>query len=184
MKAVTHLNKFPNSKVQRVSAEQFQLHHEVIELEKGIFEVMETKKYWNRNNDDSGKMIVKQSKILLKELEKLTDRSKEQEEECLSLDNQIDIETRKLKELTSSLKKMRQTKKSKSDQLVGFASARITEDDSLFTGVDEILQDNMIRAQYHGADLSDGHLSKLMTHATEMQTYLLLEYSKCTNSCK
>ena len=110
MKAVTHLNKFSNSKVQRVSAEQFQLHHEVIELEKGIFEVMETKKYWNRNNDDSGKMIVKQSKILLKELEKLTDRSKEQEEECLSLDNQIKIKTTKLKESTSSLKTMRQVR--------------------------------------------------------------------------
>ena len=49
------------------------------------------KKYWNSNNDDPGKMIVQQLKILLKELDKLTNRSKEQEEECLSLDNQIDI---------------------------------------------------------------------------------------------
>jgi hypothetical protein len=41
MKAVTHLNESANSKVQRVSTEQLQLHREVIELEKGIFEAMQ-----------------------------------------------------------------------------------------------------------------------------------------------
>ena len=186
MKAVTYLDEFANSKVQRVSAEQLQLHHEVIELEKGIFEAMEMKKYWNSDNDDSGKMIVKQSKILLKELEKLTNRSKEQEGERLSLDDQLDIETKKLKELTSLLKKMRQTKKGKSDQLVGFASARKAEEDSLLTGVDEIFQEHgIILAEYHGGDLSGGHLSKLMTQSTKImekvQTYLLLEFSKPLN---
>ena len=163
------------------------MHSEVIKLEKGIFKAMEMKKYWNSDNDDSGKMIVKQSKILLKELEKLINRSKEQERERLSMDNQIDIETKKLKELTSSLKKMRQTKKGKSDQLVGFASARKTEEDSLLTGVDKIFQEyGIIRAQYHGGDLSGGHLSKLMTHSTKImdnvETYLLLKFSKPMNA--
>ncbi len=187
MKAVTHLNKFADSKVQRISPEQLQLHHEFILLEKRIFDAMEAKEYWNSDNDDAGKMIVKQSKILLKKLEKLTDRSAELEELHLSLDNQIDIETTKLKELTLSLKTMRQAKKSKSDQLIGFASARKTEEDSLLTDVDEILQEyGIIRAQYHGGDLSGGHLTKLMTYAIRImervQTYLLLKFSKLLNA--
>ncbi len=57
MKAVTYLNEFANSKVQRVSTEQLHLHRDVIKLEKGIFEAMEMKKYWNRDNDDSGKIL-------------------------------------------------------------------------------------------------------------------------------
>jgi hypothetical protein len=92
-----------------------------------------------------------------------------------------------LKELTSLVKKMRQTKKGKSDQLIGFASARKTEENSLFTGVDEIFQEYGIkRAQYHGCDLSGGHLSILMTHSTKItekvQTYLLLKFSKLLNA--
>ena len=85
------------------------------------------------------------------------------------------------------VKKMRQTKKGKSDQLIGFASARKTEENSLLTGVDEIFQEyGIIRAQYHGGDLSSGHLNKLMTHSTNImenvEKYLILEFSKPLNA--
>ena len=54
------------------------------------------------------------------------------------------------------------------------------------TGIDEILQEyGILRAQYHGCDMSGGHLSKLMTYITKImekvQTYLLLKVTKPLN---
>ena len=160
MNAVEYINNFADKKVQPVSEEQHRLRQDVIQLVADIKQAMEEKEYWDSNNDDAGKQLVKQAKALLRQLDKQQNPS---QDERASLELQIATENARKNQLKASLKTMRDAKTAKVKQLTGFASERKTEEDSLVTGIDNIYQEfNIFRAQYHGGDMAGGHLSLLM----------------------
>ena len=73
--------------------------------------------------------------------------------------------------IMTSLKKMRITRKAKTEKLYGFKSLRKIDKDSLHTGIDEILQRYGIKRQaYHGGDLVGGHIGILMESANRLWT--------------
>ena len=161
--AVDYVVDFADKKVQPVSPEQHQLRQDVKKLFIDIQLAMEEKDYWDSDNDDAGKEIVKRAKVLLRQLNKQPIPS-EQERESLEL--QIQTELDRKKELTVSLKAMRDAKTAKVKKLASFASARKSEEHSLVTAIDKIFQEyGILRAQYHGGELSGGHLNLLMDHA-------------------
>ena len=153
MNAVEYINNFAAKKVQPVSEVQHRLRQDVIQLVADIKQAMEEKEYWDSNNNDAGK-------ALLRQLDKQQNPS---QDERASLELQIATENAWKNQLKASLKTMRDAKTAKVKQLIGFASARKTEEDSLVTGIDNIYQEfNIFRAQYHGGDMAGGHLSLLM----------------------
>ena len=124
---------------------------------------MEEKDYWDSDNDDAGKEIVKRAKVLLRQLNKQPITSGQERE---SLELQIQTELDRKKALTVSLKVMRQAKTTKVNKLASLASAQQSEEHSLVTAIDNIFQEyGILRAQYHGGALSGGHLNLLMNHA-------------------
>jgi septal ring factor EnvC (AmiA/AmiB activator) len=120
------------------------LRRDVIQLVADIKQALEEKEYWDSDNDDAGKQLVKQAKALLKQLDKQQNLS---QDERASLELQIATENAQKNQLKASLKTMQDAKTAKVKQLTGFASARKTEEDSLVTGIDNIYQEfNIFRA--------------------------------------
>ena len=138
MNDVGYINNFADKKVQPVSEEQHRLRRDVIQLVADIKQAMEEKEYWDSDNDDAGKQLVKQAKALLRQLDKQQNPS---QDERASLELQIATENARKNQLKASLKTMRDAKTAKVKQLTGFASARKTEEDSLVTGIDNIYQE-------------------------------------------
>ena len=99
---------------------------------------MEEKRYWDSDNDDAGKEIVKRAKAMLKQLDKQLSQS---EDERASLEHQIEIENTRKNSIKASLKAMRLTKTSIVQQVTGYVSDRKIEEDSLVTGIDQIFQE-------------------------------------------
>ena len=64
---------------------------------------------------------------------------------------------------------MRAEKKKKADALLSFARARKTDEGSIYSGIDKILQKYGIqRAQYHGGSLNGVHVRVLMDKAANI----------------
>ena len=109
-KIVAYLNDFADTEVQHIPQQQHDLRRHVIEMEMKIKLAMEEKRYWDSDNDDAGKEIVKRAKAMLKQLDKEPSQS---EDERASLEHQIEIENTRKNSVKASLKAMRLTKTSK-----------------------------------------------------------------------
>lgn len=79
--------------------------------------------------------------------------------------------------LTKRIAELSKQKTIKAKKLTDFARARKSQEDSVYSGIDRILQDyNIQRARYHGGDLTGGHIKVLMENAHQimerMEQYL------------
>ena len=77
----------------------------------------------------------------------------------------VALEKEKL-EMAAKLKSKREQKSKKSKIIEDCKRERKTDSDSLYTAIDKILQDyGILRAAYHGGDLTGGCVKKLMANA-------------------
>ena len=194
---MNHLVDIVESEIQLVPAKEMRVKRDLSELEVEIKDAQIERDDWISLSEGSGSDLLKQYK---KELKATKKKMKKMEDEDTWMDHEYGIlnttailyeeeitlleeETKKVHKTVSDLKSAR-TKKNKI--MEDFRKARKTDDDSLYTKIDEILHSyGILRASYHGGDLTGGCILNLMLYADEImaEVAVLLAKEKSTE-CK
>ena len=153
------------------------LREQVMELNRKIAEAGDLRNEWDSDDVESGKQIVKRLRAELKGIPHKTKPAVVGSDQK-KLEDEIKTHTNDRAVIMASLKSMRSTRKDKKDKLDGFALQRKSDDKSLLSGIDAILQRYGIKRQaYHGGDLVGGHIGILMERAEDIiddvESYLI-----------
>ena len=126
-------------------------------------------------------------------MEKMEDAETQMDEKYTELsmsiqdwDDQIVKLQDELVEIKSDIQKMKKQKTGKVETRDGYKRGRKTEDDSLYSQIDQILGSVGIkRAAYHGGDLTGGCIKLLMTHAEDiMKQISIVLINQKSDHCK
>ena len=174
------------NEIQSLTPRELKLKREVRELVDKLKLLMDEKDEWDSSNENSGSQELKEYKRLLavskkkmknmEDYETFVDENGENDQEyadenlhlldCLDRIKNLEEERR---EMARVLKEKRKVKSSKLKILGEFKKDRKTDHDSLYTKIDSILERfGILRAAYHGGDLTGVCVIHLMTHADEI----------------
>ena len=175
--------------IQVLPAKEVRIKREVVELDDKIKEAQDTQDYWDSLTEGSGKDLLKrykkQRQDAIRETSKMEDMGTQLDDKYtyLSLqktgcEDEITRLEKERKDLAQYVEKLKKTRSGKTELLEAFRKARKTEHDSMYSGIDFILQKYHIhRAAYHGGDLTGVCIRKLMSSAKEImndiEEYLL-----------
>ena len=159
---------------------------EVRELTRDIIALRKERDDFDSNDEGSGKETLKYLKKertrMMKRMETIEDEhmgegyTSDIDEEYVGLSlgledckEEIERLTKEREDMASSIDRMGTKKTAKNKQLEEFRKARKTDDDSLYSLIDEILQEyGILRAAYHGGDLTGVCVRRLMTYSEEI----------------
>ena len=183
---LNHLVDIVESEIQAVPAKEILLKREVRELTRDIIALRKERDDFDSNDEGSGKETLKYLKKertrMMKRMETIEDEhmgegyTSDIDEEYVGLSlgledckEEIERLTKEREDMASSIDRMGTKKTAKNKQLEEFRKARKTDDDSLYSLIDEILQEyGILRAAYHGGDLTGVCVRRLMTYSEEI----------------
>ena len=198
---------FADTEVQHKPARQIRLQEDVKELDNLIAEQQGAMELFDGDGPNSGKEEIKRLKLLRRDavdsLEELNEVAEDEEyetddqleEDRVELNNRVkdlgrqivDLEDER-REIQGMINEWKEDREKKIEQIAALTRARKTDEDSVYSGIDRILQTyDIIRAAYHGGDLNGVDIRTLMDNATEIMEkiaeYLISSKSvQCTKT--
>ena len=187
-----HIVDIIENEIQSLPAREVTLRREVRELVHELRLLMAEKDEWDSDDESSGsqelkdyKKLLRKSKSKIKNMEDYEtfvnengENDQEYAEEYLHLQDcedriaKLEAERR---EMARVLKVKRKEKSNKSKVLEEGKKGRKTDADSLYAHLDNILESyGILRAAYHGGDLTGVCVIKLMTHAEAIMSEIAI----------
>lgn len=170
------------NEIQLIPLKELLMRRELGELEAKHKELQTVRDYFDSNHEDFGLTMIKQHKQQNRECEnimdKLEDEGRSESDEYATVWNtsklciaEMKVLERERKGLTTKVENARKAVALKKETLLGCRRTRKTEEMSLYTGVDQILQKyNIVRAAYHGGDLNGGGIKILMGESNNIMS--------------
>lgn len=180
---LTYLTNYADNHVQILPTRQITLKEEIKKLDKEILDNQISRNFFDdTSSSSSGASAIKNLKFNIRnwrgDLVAIESAGQVDQTRQAAIKSKIDDAEKGIKRLEDERKAMtkeidglKKKRTSKGEQITNIKKARKLDANSLYTGIDNILQEfSIVRAEYHGGDLTGVHIKIFMANAKEIMS--------------